>query len=60
MGENKSTVEVAPETSVNACFTQPALANLTLGNTCYLAAFLETITPGYPFLKMGTKKELTQ
>lgn len=53
--EKVRTVEVTPETNVNACFTQPALTNETLGNTCYLAAFLETITPGYSCLKMGAK-----
>lgn len=43
-----------------AYFTQPALTNVALGNSCYLAAFLETIISGYPCLKMGTRKRLTQ
>lgn len=50
-----STAEVTPENDVSACFTQPALTNVALGNSCYLTAFLETISPGYPDLKMGTK-----
>lgn len=58
--EKVSTVEVTPETNVSACFTQPALANVALGNSCYLTAFLETISPGYPYLKMGTEKQLIQ